>query len=184
MRKSRIHRIFVPNGDYTAVVKKMAPQAEKAGDIVHLDGRILGRHDGIIHYTIGQRKGLGIGGGHNDGNDPFYVVKIDPSSNTVIVGPKEALKRDIVFLRDCNWLTLPAPAKAHPPLAIEVKLRSMTRAVDGFLTRYADGRAEITLKDPQYGISAGQAAVCYRGTHVLGGGWIAGSAQSEETLAA
>lgn len=170
---------FVPNGDYAAVVKKIAPQAAAPGDIVHIDGRKLGEHTGIVNYTIGQRKGLGIGGGHNDANDPFYVVKIDPQSNRVLVGPKEALARDVVMIKECNWLM---PANA--PKAIQVKLRSMTRAVDAILYPKENGTAEIHLAEAQYGISPGQAAVCYDGGRVLGGGWITGSENKAIKLAA
>jgi tRNA-specific 2-thiouridylase len=162
---------FVPNGDYAAVVRKIAPHSENPGDIVHIDGRVLGQHNGIVNYTIGQRKGLGIGGGHNDANDPFYVVKIDPTQNRVLVGPKAALARDIVMLKDCNWLS-PIPAEG---LAVDVKLRSMTRAAPATLFQNEDGTARIELVDAQYGISPGQAAVCYDGSRVLGGGWIFGS---------
>lgn len=171
---------FVPNGDYAAVVKKIAPQASLPGDIVHIDGRVLGRHEGIVGYTIGQRKGLGIGGGHNESNDPFYVVKIDPAANRVLVGPKEALARDVVFLKDCNWLA-PIPADG---LAVNVKLRSMTRAVDAMLFQNNDGSARIELAEAQFGISPGQAAVCYDGARVLGGGWISGSENKALPLAA
>jgi tRNA-specific 2-thiouridylase len=157
---------FVPNGDYAAVVKKIKPDAQKPGNIVHLDGRIMGTHDGIVGYTIGQRKGLGIGGGHNDNNDPFYVVRIDPAANTVIVGPKEALARDIVKLKDCNWLSARNGAK------VQVKLRSAMLPVDGTLHTHDDNTAEILLNTAQYGVSPGQAAVCYDGGRVMGGGWI------------
>jgi tRNA-specific 2-thiouridylase len=160
---------FVPNGDYASVVKKIRPEAAAPGNIVHLDGRVLGQHDGIVNYTIGQRKGLGIGGGHNDANDPFYVIKIDPTENKVIVGPKEALARDIVHLKECNWLF---DVKADGGQEIEVKLRSMTRAVPATLFANDDGSAEIHLPEAQHGISPGQAAVCYDAGHVLGGGWI------------
>ena len=167
---------FVPNGDYASVVKKIAPQAVNPGDIVHIDGRKLGEHTGIVNYTIGQRKGLGIGGGHNDANDPFYVVKIDPEANRVLVGPKEALARDIVLVKDANWLFAGlrpgAASGGGDPLKIQVKLRSMTRAVDAMLYPQENGAAEIHLLEPQYGISPGQAAVCYDGARVLGGGWI------------
>ncbi len=173
---------FVPNGDYAAVVKKIAPHAANPGDIVHIDGRVLGSHTGIVNYTIGQRKGLGIGGGHNDANDPFYVVKIDPASNRVLVGPKEALARDIVYIKEANWLGL--PAAMDDGISIQVKLRSMTRAVDAMLYASADGTAEIHLPEAQYGISPGQAAVCYAGSRVLGGGWICGTANKNITLAA
>lgn len=173
---------FVPNGDYTAVVRKIAPHAENPGDIVHIDGRKLGTHTGIVNYTIGQRKGLGIGGGHNDANDPFYVVKIDPENNRVLVGPKEALARDIVFLKDCNWL-MPSSTDTAP-LNIQIKLRSMTRAVDALLHRKGNGQAEIFLHEPQYGISPGQAAVCYDGRRIVGGGWISGTQNRTMPLAA
>lgn len=167
---------FVPNGDYASVVRKIAPQAVNPGDIVHIDGRKLGEHTGIVNYTIGQRKGLGIGGGHNDANDPFYVVKIDPEANRVLVGPKEALARDIVLVKDANWLFAGlrpgAASGGGDPLKIQVKLRSMTRAVDAMLYPQENGAAEIHLLEPQYGISPGQAAVCYDGARVLGGGWI------------
>jgi len=168
---------FVPNGDYASVVKKIAPQAALSGDIVHIDGRKLGEHTGIVNYTIGQRKGLGIGGGHNDANDPFYVVKIDPATNRVLVGPKEALARDVVYVKQLNLL-------GTPPSSISVKLRSMTRAVPATLVVGADGTCEIHLEEPQYGVSPGQAAVLYDGSRVLGGGWIAGSANKSMVLAA
>ena len=171
---------FVPNGDYASVVKKIAPQAAQGGQIVHLDGRVLGTHDGIIHYTIGQRKGLGIGGGHNDANDPFYVVKIDAANNRVIVGPKEALARDIVFLKDCNWLQeIPQTG-----LDVDIKLRSMTRAMPARLFDKGNGVAEIQLHDAQFGVSPGQAAVCYHGSRVIGGGWIKSSDNRTMLLAA
>ncbi len=170
---------FVPNGDYAAVVKKIAPEAINPGDIVHIDGRKLGEHTGIVNYTIGQRKGLGIGGGHNEANDPFYVVKIDPSANRVIVGPKEALARDVVYIKQTNWL----PATMEP-MDVLVKLRSMTRATPARFIPGTDGTGEIHLADAQYGISPGQAAVLYDGSRVLGGGWISGSSNKSIPLAA
>lgn len=158
---------FVPGGDYAKVVKKIRPQAGAPGEIVHVDGRVLGRHEGIIHFTIGQRKGLGIGGGHNEANDPFYVVRIDADENKVIVGPKEALARDTLTLKDCNWL-------AHDGSeAITVKFRSTMKPVPARITTRSDSQAEIRLEAPQYGVSPGQAAVCYDGERMLGGGWIA-----------
>lgn len=171
---------FVPNGDYASVVKKIRPDAEKAGEIIHLDGRVMGQHDGIIHYTIGQRRGLGIGGGHNDDNSPFYVVKVDPITNEVVVGPKEALARDIIKINDCNWLA-DIPDNG---LNIEVKLRSVSKTAPAKLYVTAENKAEIHLHSPQYGIAPGQAAVCYKGVHVLGGGWIIESDNSKMPLAA
>lgn len=170
---------FVPNGDYASVVRKIEPGAEQPGRIMHLDGRELGAHNGIIHYTIGQRKGLGIGGGHNEDNDPFYVIKIDRAANEVVVGPKEALARDIVSLGDCNWLNV-----SDAPRRVEVKLRSMTRAASALLDCHEDGTATLTLDTPQYGIAPGQAGVCYDGSHILGGGWIKETKLSEFTQAA
>ncbi|MDY0029295.1 MAG: tRNA 2-thiouridine(34) synthase MnmA [Pseudobdellovibrionaceae bacterium] len=159
---------FVPNGDYASVVKKIAPEAERDGEIVHLDGRVLGTHKGIIHYTVGQRKGLGIGGGFTENNDPLYVVAVDAETARVIVGPKEALARDVVHLRGCNWLG----GVGMETIPVEVKLRSMTRAVPAYLTPSVEGAATLRLKDAQYGISPGQAAVCYLDDRVIGGGWI------------
>jgi len=174
---------FVPNGDYAGVIRKIRPDALSPGDIVHIDGRVLGRHEGIVHYTIGQRKGLGIGGGNGGAdageNDPFYVVRLDAGANRVIVGPKAALARDVVYLKDCNWLISDDGISA-----CAVKLRSASRAVAANLRLLPDGGAELTLESPQYGISPGQAAVCYDGARVLGGGWISGTAHSAIPLAA
>lgn len=171
---------FVPNGDYASVVKKIAPEAERSGAIMHLDGRVLGQHQGVIHYTVGQRKGIGIGGGFTENNEPLYVVSIDAENARVIVGPKDALARDRVFLKGCNWLD-GAEGAARPVL---VKLRSMTRAVPAALSRQADGSALLELPDAQYGISPGQAAVCYEDDRVLGGGWIVSTALSSLKIAA
>lgn len=153
---------FVPGGDYAAVVKKLRPDAHRPGNIVHLDGRILGQHEGIIGYTIGQRKGLGIGGGHSEGNEPFYVVDLDAKANTVTVGPKEALARDVIYLKDCNWLAECVSGD------MTVKFRSTMKPAAATLVN----GTEIHLDEPQYGISPGQAAVCYAGDRVIGGGWI------------
>ena len=166
---------FVPHGDYARVVKKIRPEAEQPGDIVHIDGRTVGTHEGIIHYTIGQRKGLGIGGGVSENNEPLYVVQIDPATNTVIVGPKEALARDILYLEDCNWLYDTKNLKAKKGCAflpVTVKFRSVMQPTPAVLNTEKN---EIQLDQPQYGISPGQAAVCYLNDRVLGGGWITGA---------
>ena len=165
---------FVPNGDYASVVTKIAPEAKRQGHIVHLDGRILGTHEGIVNYTVGQRRGIGIGGGFTENNDPLYVVGLNADEAKVIVGPKESLARDTVLLKNFNWLI----ASSSAPLMIDVKLRSMTRAMPAKLIGHNDGSAEIILDTPQYGISPGQAAVCYIGGRVIGGGWITGTALS------
>lgn len=165
---------FVPNGDYASVVSKIAPEAKRQGEIVHLDGRVLGTHEGIVHYTVGQRRGIGVGGGVTDNNEPLYVVGLNAADAKVIVGPKESLARDVVTLKNFNWLI---PLSTEPQI-VEVKLRSMTRAVTAKLIGNADGSAEIIVDTPQYGISPGQAAVCYLGGRVIGGGWITGTALS------
>ncbi len=163
---------FVPNGDYAGVVKKMRPEAGRPGDIVLADGRVVGKHDGIIHYTIGQRKGIGIGGGVSENNEPLFVVRLDAAKNQVIVGPKSALARDTVQVREMNWLGDIALGETKD---VTVKLRSTTAPQPAKVERTKDG-AVITLGTPQFGISAGQAAVFYDGSRVLGGGWIASAA--------
>lgn len=155
---------FVPNGDYADVVRKIRPEAQKHGDIVHIDGRVVGRHEGIVNYTIGQRKGLGIGGGISDNNEPLYVVRLNPVDNQVIVGPKPALARDVVYINDTNWLS-------DYEGAVKVKLRSVSALYDAMLCRDDNGGV-ITLAQPQFGISPGQAAVVYLDNRVIGGGWI------------
>ena len=171
---------FVPHGDYTKIVKSIRPEAEKPGDIVHVDGRIVGNHNGIIHYTIGQRKGLGIGGGVSENNEPLYVIRIDADSNNVIVGPKAALARNVIYVNDCNWLTdIPEDG-----LDINLKFRSVMQPIPAFVKSSDKAQAEIHLPEAQYGISPGQAAVCYNGDRVLGGGWIIGTDNSNIEKAA
>lgn len=171
---------FVPNGDYASVVKKIKPEAEKPGDIVDMGGAVIGEHTGIVNYTIGQRRGIGIGGGVNNDNSPFYVVRIDPKANQVIVGPKEALARDVIYIEECNWLTdIPADG-----FDITVKLRSVSRPDNARLFKGEGNRAILHLRAAQYGIAPGQAAVFYDGTRIIGGGWIVSSENSELKAAA
>ncbi len=161
---------FVPNGSYARVVERLRPGALEPGDIVDLEGRVLGRHQGIINYTVGQRRGLGIGGEAA----PLYVLRLDPGRRQVVVGPRAALARDRVRVRDLNWLEAAAlPAQGRP---VQVKLRSVSAAAPGRVFVAADGGAELHLDAPQFGISPGQAAVFYDGSRVLGGGWIAATA--------
>ncbi len=158
---------FVPNGSYASVVEKLRPGAIEAGDIVHVDGRVLGRHEGIIKYTIGQRRGIGIGGTA----EPLFVVRLEPESHRVVVGPKEALARDIVRIGQVNWLgDQPLTPEA---IDVQVKLRSVSDVASARIRRSDNGGAEVVLLEPQFGISPGQAAVFYDGPRVLGGGWIA-----------
>ena len=155
---------FVPDGNYAEVVKKMRPGAAEPGDIVDLDGAVLGRHEGILHYTVGQRRGLGIGGG-----EALYVVRLDPLNRRVIVGPKGSLMETEVSVRGLNWLGAPLDDK---PREVTVKLRSMHQAVPASIRSDGDGGALVTLFAAQAGVAPGQACVAYDGDRVLGGGWI------------
>lgn len=170
---------FVPNGDYARVVERIRPGKSRPGDIVHIDGRVLGKHNGVIGYTVGQRKGLGIGGGATENNAPLYVIKVDAENAQVIVGPREALACDMVHINTCNWLD-----GTLDTVDVTVKLRSATQPAPARLERRENGTAIITLQTPQFGISAGQAAVCYVGDRVLGGGWITGAMSTNTVEAA
>ena len=165
---------FVPQGRYAAVVEKLRPGAAEPGDIVHVDGRVLGRHPGIIHYTVGQRRGLGIG---MDGA-PLYVVGLDAPNRRVMVGPQSALGKDRVRLRGVNWLgASPVPEEGA---RIQSKLRSAAEPADATFRSVAQGGL-VDFDVPQMAVAPGQAAVFYQGSRVLGGGWIAAS---ESRLAA
>lgn len=159
---------FVPNGHYASVVEKLRPGALDAGNIVHMDGTLLGKHQGIINYTIGQRKGLGIAS-----SDPLYVIKIDPLSKQVIVGPRAALAKRTVMLRDVNWLE--DESFFEKGKATTVKIRSTNEPLKATLTSLPNQMAEVTFDSPEYGVSSGQACVFYDGERVLGGGWITSS---------
>ncbi|MGI9393179.1 MAG: aminomethyltransferase beta-barrel domain-containing protein, partial [Boseongicola sp.] len=137
--------------------------------IAHVDGRILGQHNGVIHYTIGQRRGLGIGGLE----DPLYVVKLDVDSRRVVVGPKDLLSTRIVPVREINWLG-DAPLMSESEFAISVKVRSTRPPTEAKLRPISETEAEIELVTPEEGVSPGQACVFYEseGTRVYGGGWI------------
>jgi tRNA-specific 2-thiouridylase len=161
---------FVPSGSYARVVEAMRPGAAEPGDIVDLEGRVLGRHAGIIHYTIGQRRGLGVGGTP----EPLYVVDLDAYARRVVVGPREALARDRVRVARVNWLD--AVPRDGERRAVQVKLRSAQEPAPARVFAGPDGTAEVVLKAPQHGIAPGQAAVFYDGTRLLGGGWITGAA--------
>ena len=167
---------FVPSGRYADVVEKLRPGAVDPGEIVHVDGRVLGHHDGVLGYTIGQRRGLGIGGLRNGDGEPLYVVRLEPAARRVVVGPRAALARDVVWIRELNWLGDNQPSPDGERVA--VKLRSAQPGGGAILVPQPDGCAEIRLDVPQFGVAPGQAAVCYAGDRVLGGGWIAGTALS------
>lgn len=159
---------FVPDGDYVGVVARLRPGALEAGEIVHINGAVLGRHRGIIHYTIGQRRGLGVS---LPAGDPLYVIKLDPRHHRVIVGPKEALSCQKLSLRDVNWLGEGMKQNGYA-VQLKVKIRSSQEPVTADIVLYDDDRAEVTLASPEYGVSPGQACVFYQGERVLGGGWI------------
>jgi Predicted tRNA(5-methylaminomethyl-2-thiouridylate) methyltransferase, contains the PP-loop ATPase domain len=154
---------FVPNGSYASVLEKLRPGSLEEGDIVHVEGKVLGRHKGIIHYTIGQRKGLGIGGG-----DPLYVIRLNPETHQVIVGPYEALACPEITLKEVNWLG----EDTEDALLCEVKVRSARPPVPAYVTLKENNHAHVRFIKPEYGVAAGQACVFYKGSRVLGGGWI------------
>ncbi|XAT60622.1 tRNA 2-thiouridine(34) synthase MnmA [Rhodobacteraceae bacterium Araon29] len=160
---------FVPNGDYAAVIEKLRPGAADAGDIVHADGRVLGSHNGIIHYTIGQRRGLGIGGL----SEPLYVTALDVDKKQVVVGPKELLSTRHVPVSGINWLG-DAPLGSQPEWQVAVKVRSTRPPREAILRPLDGGRAEVELLNPEEGVAPGQACVFYHpdGSRILGGGWI------------
>ena len=159
---------FVPEGRYAAVIEKLRPGAAEPGDIVHVDGRVLGRHRGVIHYTVGQRRGLGIA---LDG-EPLYVIRLDAANRRVVVGPVADLARREVAVREVNWLS-PSPM---PPTGIRVEAKLRSAAEPAAATVAARGAgAMIAFDQPQFGVAPGQAAVFYSGTRVLGGGWITAS---------
>jgi len=158
---------FVPNGGYAKVVERLRPGAIEPGEIVHVDGRVLGRHDGVINFTVGQRRGLGLVDAEAPG-EPIYVVRLDAETRRVVVGPRDALAETRVSLREVNWL-LPAPRVDG--LAATVKLRSMSAPAAARVLPRGQG-AEVVLETPQLGVAPGQACVFYDGDRVLGGGWI------------
>ncbi|MEO0936782.1 MAG: tRNA 2-thiouridine(34) synthase MnmA [Pseudomonadota bacterium] len=160
---------FVPNGDYAAVIRKLRPEAAAPGEIVHADGRVLGAHDGIVNYTIGQRRGLGIGGLA----EPLYVVRLDAETRRVIVGPKEMLATRTVPVRQINWLG-DAPLTSREAWDIAVKVRSTRPPTDAVLRPISATEATVELTVPEEGISPGQACVFYdqNSSRIFGGGWI------------
>lgn len=161
---------FVPNGDYASVVAKLRPGGIEAGDIVDQSGTVLGRHDGIIHFTVGQRRGINLTHRVGENNEPLYVLKLDADKHRVIVGPREALAQQTVMLRDLNWLGGDVPESG---IEVSVKLRSAQPPIAARFHLFGEGRGEITLHQSAFGIAPGQAGVIYDGDRVLGGGWIA-----------
>tara|TARA_Y100000588_G_scaffold377068_1_gene455641 strand:- start:260 stop:1393 length:1134 start_codon:yes stop_codon:yes gene_type:complete len=160
---------FVPEGNYARIVEKLRPEAYDPGDIVDLAGTVLGRHEGIINFTIGQRRGLGLGG-RLEGEETLYVVRLEPSSRQVVVGPRNALGTKRIPIGALNWLG--AAAITAEGITCDVKVRSTMEPVGARLFSDGDNSATVVLDELQFGISAGQACVVYDRDRVLGGGWI------------
>jgi len=160
---------FVPNGNYASVIEKLRPGSAEPGDIVHADGRVLGKHNGVLHYTIGQRRGLGIGGL----SDPLYVVRLDVDAKQVIVGPKDLLSTRVIPVREINWLG-DEPFESRDAWSVAVKVRSTRPPREAILRPLTATTAEVELLAPEEGVSPGQACVFYDtdSTRIFGGGWI------------
>ena len=156
---------FVPDGDYASLVKRLRPETEAPGDIVDLDGRVLGRHRGVVHFTVGQRRGIEIGGQ----KEPLYVVRVEPEAARIVVGSRRALAVEAMCVAEWNWL-------GEDQRDVTVKVRSLAPPVPA--ARDADW---IRFDRPEYGVAPGQAAVLYDGTRLLGGGWIAETEPASES---
>ncbi|MEG6507361.1 tRNA 2-thiouridine(34) synthase MnmA [Methyloligella sp. 2.7D] len=170
---------FVPTGRYTQVIERLRPGAAEPGDIVHVDGTVLGRHRGIINYTIGQRRGIGVAAA-----EPLYVIRLDAQTRQVVVGPRAWLLASHITLRDVNWIGEEAlqalPVEGKPVLA---RVRSSGDLHPGVL-RWTEAGAVVDLNEGEEGVSPGQACVFYSAEEedrLLGGGWITSAKFSAET---
>jgi tRNA-specific 2-thiouridylase len=159
---------FVPDGDYAGLVKRLRPETEAEGEIVDLSGRVLGRHRGVVHFTVGQRRGIEIGGQ----KEPLYVVRIEPGQARVVVGPRRALAVEAMRVADWNWI-------GEEQREVGVKVRSLAPAVPAI--RNGDW---VRFRQSEYGVAPGQAAVMYDGTRLLGGGTIRETQAAEIEAAA
>jgi tRNA-specific 2-thiouridylase len=159
---------FVPDGDYARLVKRLRPETEAPGEIVDLAGRVLGKHGGVVHFTVGQRRGIEIGGQ----KEPLYVLRIDPEQARIVVGPRRALAVGAMRIDGWNWI-------AEDQREVSVKVRSLAPAVPAVRE---DER--VHFRSPEYGVAPGQAAVLYDGARLLGGGWIAETVPAELEAAA
>ncbi|MDO6798590.1 tRNA 2-thiouridine(34) synthase MnmA [Shimia thalassica] len=160
---------FVPDGNYASVIEKLRPGAIEPGDIVDHEGNVRGTHNGVIHYTIGQRRGIGIGGL----SEPLYVVKLDVDKKQVIVGPKEMLTTRIIPVREINWLG-DEPFESHREWTLSVKVRSTRPPREAIIRPTGPTTAEVELLTAEEGVSPGQACVFYsnESSRIFGGGWI------------
>ena len=160
---------FVPNGDYAAVVRKLRPEASEPGEVVDRQGSVIGRHDGIVNFTVGQRRGLALAREGTD-NEPLYVVRLEPETRRVVVGPRSALGRSEITLHDLNWLG----PRLEGALPVQVRLRS-SQPLRPAEIELAEKGAIVRFAEPELGVSPGQACVVYdagAGSRVLGGGFI------------
>jgi tRNA-specific 2-thiouridylase len=148
---------FVPDGDYAGLVKRIRPETESPGEIVDLDGQVLGAHRGVVHFTVGQRRGIEVGGQ----KEPLYVLRIEPEARRIVVGPRRALAVEAMRVADWNWL-------GEDQRDLSIKVRSLAPAVPAL--REGDW---VRFAQAEYGVAPGQAAVAYDDTRLLGGGWIA-----------
>ncbi len=155
---------FVPSGSYGELVAKLRPEASEPGEIVDHAGHVLGRHPGVIHFTVGQRKGLGVAAA-----EPLYVLKLEPETRRVVVGPHEALGARRVSLSAVNWL---GPSPPTEGFKASVKLRSAQAPLPATVTLDGKGGGDVVLDEPAFGVAPGQACVAYDGDRLLGGGWI------------
>ena len=161
----------MPNGDYAGFIdayfreQGIAP-AETRGELVTTDGRVVGEHAGVHHFTVGQRRGLGVAAG-----EPLYVIATEPATKRVIIGRNDALLRPAMRVKDVNWISIAAPAE---PVRAEVKIRNKHAAAGGdhHSRRPIASRVEVRFDEPQRAVTPGQGAVFYSGDLVLGGGWI------------
>jgi tRNA-specific 2-thiouridylase len=156
---------FVPDGDYARVVERLRPGAIEPGDIVLADGTVVGGHGGVINFTVGQRRGLGVAW-----HEPLYVLRIEPATHTVVVGPEDALGQPRITVKDVNWLD--GRPLDGDGVAATIKVRSTDPGASGHVRALGDGRAEVVFGRPARSVAPGQAAVFYDGARVLGGGWI------------
>ena len=157
---------FVPDGDYAGLVKRLRPETIAPGEIVDLDGSVLGTHRGVVHFTVGQRRGIEIGGQ----TEPLYVVRIEPEQQRLVVGPRRALAVEAMRVEQINWI-------GEDQTEVGVKVRSLAppvpATIDGEWVRFASA---------EYGVAPGQAAVFYDGTRLLGGGWISETASTAQSM--
>ncbi|MCY4303931.1 MAG: tRNA 2-thiouridine(34) synthase MnmA [Aestuariivita sp.] len=160
---------FVPNGSYASIIEKLIPTASEPGNIVDTGGQVIGTHKGIIHYTVGQRRGLDLGGL----KEPLYVIRLNADTRTIVVGPKEMLRTKVISVSDVNWLG-DTPFQDTNEWQVSVKVRSTSLPQDALIRPVSGSEADVELMVCESGVAKGQACVFYEtnGTRVLGGGWI------------